>query len=452
MKSMKTLIFLFVFFNFCTGTLHAKNDAPLLIQGKVEIPLVNEVGLYRSIDGFWECVATTKLNDGKYVFAVNIPQTELLAIGLASNTGTQNKALFCGKNGERIELNSTGKIENYSFRGNVSNNNLVLEQWEREYQKVLPDSHPNYTFRELYPQVDDFLKASKEYASKVKSKDAEFDTFLKLFIETQALFGITYFHFLPSSAAPSKEERLSLLATLGEEMAFESPLYAKMPFCCLFLVNLQTNQKILKGEDLNIDRAADAVKVNYFLSQIKMNFYRTYDEFLKDYDKYGKLITEKSQLKKVEDYKQKNGYMASGKPAIDFTYPDMNGKMVSLSDFKGKVVVVDVWATWCAPCKDQIPHLKKLEKEFEGRQDIVFLAVSVDKAKDKEVWKQMIASEQMGGVHLFANGFSKIAESYQITGIPRFMVFDKQGNIVSTNAPRPSESQLKVMILNELKK
>ena len=449
---MKTLTFLLLMLGLCTGTLHAKNDTPLLVKGEMDVANIHEVGLYRSIDGWWECIATAKLNDGKYLFAVDVPETELLAIGNVNDHGTKSKALFCGKNGERIELISDKKIENYRFAGKASATNLLLEQWEREYQRVLPDYDANYTFRELYPQVDGFLKTSKEYAAKVKSKDLAFDEFLKLFIETQALFGVTYFHFLPSLASPSKEERLPLLATLGEKMTFDSPLYAKMPFCCTFLINLQTNEQILKGKDFNLDRAADEVKVNYFLSLVRMNFYQTYDSFLKDYDKYGKLITDKGQLQKVEEYKEKNGYMASGKPALDFIYPDLDGKSVSLSDFKGKVVVVDVWATWCAPCKAQIPHLKKLEKQFEGRDDIVFLAVSVDKEKDKGKWKQMIADEHMGGIHLFASGFSKIAEDYQITGIPRFMVFDKKGNIVSTNAPRPSDPKLRTMILNELKK
>ena len=53
-----------------------------------------------------------------------------------------------------------------------------------------------------------------------------------------------------------------------------------------------------------------------------------------------------------------------GMRAADFTYPDKDGKMVSLSDFKGKVVLVDVWATWCSPCRKELPYLKKLE-EYE---------------------------------------------------------------------------------------
>src|SRR5690606_23739996 len=119
-----------------------------------------------------------------------------------------------------------------------------------------------------------------------------------------------------------------------------------------------------------------------------------------------------------------------------FTYPDLNGKMVSLTDFKGKVVLVDVWATWCGPCKAEIPALKKMEEELRAK-DIVLLSVSVDEEKDKQKWKDFVKDENLTGVQVFASGWSDIAKFYKITGIPRFMVFDKKGNIVSTNSPRP---------------
>ena len=84
--------------------------------------------------------------------------------------------------------------------------------------------------------------------------------------------------------------------------------------------------------------------------------------------------------------------------------------------------------------------------------DVVFGGVSVDESKDKQKWLDFIKTEGLKGVQLLAGGWSKITKDYKITGIPRFMVFDKKGNIVSEDAPRPSSPELKKMLENELKK
>lgn len=80
------------------------------------------------------------------------------------------------------------------------------------------------------------------------------------------------------------------------------------------------------------------------------------------------------------------------------------------------------------------------------------LGVSVDEAKDKQKWLDFIKKEELGGVQVHASGWSKIAQDYKIKGIPRFMVFDKQGRVVSVDAPRPSSPELKEMLEKELKK
>jgi thiol-disulfide isomerase/thioredoxin len=116
-----------------------------------------------------------------------------------------------------------------------------------------------------------------------------------------------------------------------------------------------------------------------------------------------------------------------------------------MNDLKGKVVLIDVWATWCAPCKVEIPHLKKMEEEFKGK-DVAFVSISVDVEKDKEKWRMMVEKDQLGGTQLYAKGWSEITKYYDITGIPRFMVFDKEGKIVSPDSPRPSQPELKVML------
>ena len=132
-----------------------------------------------------------------------------------------------------------------------------------------------------------------------------------------------------------------------------------------------------------------------------------------------------------------------GEPAIDFNYPDIEGNEISLTSFKGDLVYVDVWATWCGPCKAEIPSLQKLETDYHGK-DITFMSVSVD--TDKEAWEKMVAEKELGGVQLWADGWSKITKDYAIVGIPRFLLFDAKGNVISTNAPRPSSDEIRELL------
>lgn len=161
---------------------------------------------------------------------------------------------------------------------------------------------------------------------------------------------------------------------------------------------------------------------------------------------------EKEQNKKIIDFFKSNyeaehtrmAQFAPGKPSPKFNYPDINGKNVSLDDLKGKYVYVDVWATWCAPCKREIPYLKELNEEYKNK-DIVFVSLSIDKMEDKQKWIDMVKKEGLKGVQIFAdkNWNSDFVRAYGITGIPRFILIDKEGNIFDADAPRPSNPQLK---------
>lgn len=136
-------------------------------------------------------------------------------------------------------------------------------------------------------------------------------------------------------------------------------------------------------------------------------------------------------------------------------YENYAGGDLSLSDLKGKYVYFDIWATWCGPCIREIPSLKKVEKQFEGK-NIEFVSISVDegrgykgdKAAAYEGWKKMVADKDLGGIQLIAdNGFkSDFIKKYQINGIPRFILIDPEGNIVNANAPRPSNTALVKML------
>ena len=143
--------------------------------------------------------------------------------------------------------------------------------------------------------------------------------------------------------------------------------------------------------------------------------------------------------------------LGKGKPSPEFNYPDINGKRVALADLKGKYVYIDVWATWCGPCKREIPYLKEIEAKYEGK-NIAFVGLSIDKQENKDKWKAMVEQRGIKGYQVLADNDwrSKFIEDYRITGIPRFILIDPQGNIVSADAPRPSQPEL-LELFNELK-
>ena len=125
-----------------------------------------------------------------------------------------------------------------------------------------------------------------------------------------------------------------------------------------------------------------------------------------------------------------------GKLSPDFKAVDIDGNEYTLADFRGKYVYIDMWATWCGPCRREMPYLKALEEEFADAH-IVFLGLSID--KDKEAWEKMARTGDLTGVQLYLGTQSKFQEAYEIDGIPRFILLDKDGRIISNDMTRPSE-------------
>jgi thiol-disulfide isomerase/thioredoxin len=137
-----------------------------------------------------------------------------------------------------------------------------------------------------------------------------------------------------------------------------------------------------------------------------------------------------------------------GAPSPVFSnYENHSGGTSSLTDLKGKYVYIDVWATWCGPCKAEIPHLKKIETDYH-EMNIEFVSVSIDRPKDHEKWISMVTDKELGGIQLYAdkNWESKFVKDYYINGIPRFILIDPDGNIISPNAPSPSDPGLRTLL------
>jgi len=151
---------------------------------------------------------------------------------------------------------------------------------------------------------------------------------------------------------------------------------------------------------------------------------------------------------------------AKGTPSPKFVnYEKFGGGKVSLDNFKGKYLYIDVWATWCGPCKREIPSLKSLYKDFKDK-NITFISISVDNGrgykndaiKAKEGWKKMIKNKNMKWMQLYADKDwrSDFIKAYGINSIPRFILIDDKGEIVNAHAPRPSNEVTRKLLTEVL--
>lgn len=129
--------------------------------------------------------------------------------------------------------------------------------------------------------------------------------------------------------------------------------------------------------------------------------------------------------------KEREERMKVGNPAPAFTCQNAKGKKMSPSDFKGKVLVLDFWASWCGPCRQEIPNMKKFYEEFKGK-GVEFLSVSID-AKE-EAWRKAMKEENMAWPQGWVkDGGKEVMNLYQFGGIPFILVIDKDGNIFKKN-------------------
>ena len=163
-----------------------------------------------------------------------------------------------------------------------------------------------------------------------------------------------------------------------------------------------------------------------------------------------KVIQAKLKLKTYTDIVSnafdKYDIIMPGELADDLNMKNREGGVVKLSDFKGKIVVIDVWATWCGPCIAESPHFEKLAEKYKDNSNLKFVAISID--TNLKAWEKYLSKHEKVSEQLVCNRTE--FEKYILQGVPRFMLIGKKGEIIDVFAPKPSDPALEETIKKAL--
>lgn len=430
-----------------------------LVMGKVKnLGLVKHIELevnHRYIDSQADTYRSNILEDGSFAFAVQVDQAQLVNLYFSRNSSQvylePNDTLV-------IEFDANSFNHSFNFSGRSGANNDYLKKHVEKYPKE-KDVFKYLQYRvgtlwyKISPQHDEWMRTMHKapYLKKMKLRKEEplsqldfhekntpnrltpeFVDFLRAEINYDwayhmMLFGNVYkgMHDLDASFLDFTKDIPLQNDQLGSE------------WYRLYLL-AYSNQEYLKQEE----KAATPYTGQYVLSEsflsgkplafvqsemISIGFSKKYiNETLPDYQHF---ITHNPYVEfddKIVAAYQKVMKTAIGSVAPSFTIGGDSDAAISLSDYQGKVVFLNFWASWCRPCMKKMDEMKSLQAEMEA-QGVVFINVSFDQTN--EAWMKTVNEKNYGGVHVIVPGNveSEIAQQYQVRAIPQYFIIDKKG-------------------------
>jgi thiol-disulfide isomerase/thioredoxin len=355
-----------------------------------------------------------------------------------------------------LDANQFDETIHYQGSGAKENNLLAAEMLDNEkvQAKYNPKKIAKLSENDFLKIADSIYQSKLDKLNKSEVKDKDFVQWqTKKYLIEKNMLTLNYPRYKkyftqkpyqPSDQYPSPLQGLDindpqLIKIPGFLGLVELSIPAETPEEALkddyMLALMQTAEKKLKSnpelKEIIIARVAE----------FGINRTKHLEEF---YQIFSRNVKDENTKQKIEKIYNNLKELQPGKPSPDFTAYDINGKEYHLSDFKGKNVYIDLWATWCAPCRMEIPYLEKLKKEYKDK-NIEF--VSIDVFDDKNKWENMVKSGKISGVQLIIpDRNSKFLELYNVRGIPRFIFIDKEGNIIDNNVSRPSNPATKELI------
>lgn len=432
-----------------------------LIKGTLPVPgyEFREISIHGVEEGKAVVVATAKINAlGEFGFMLPITAPGFYYVDYGQFKGRRQLIRLYLE--PKLDINLTITKDNYVLGGENIGQNALVQKANEIYNDFagFGNMTKSATYLDFYPFLDGGLAKAEAFKKSINTKDAEFNKLLKLAVETD-VEELTYFFFrMPNSIFPDKNDRPAVMKQWQIDQKFTNPELLKLAngvslmsnYFFYVSVNGATAARRLDLAEA-ITHIPDPALKDVFLRDAIATSRMKIEEYEMVAPKIKPFMTSKASKEFLLDY-EKVLHKNVGQKGLEFTYKDINDKPVSFSDFKGKYVYIDLWATWCGPCKAEIPHMKKIEEDYHGK-NIVFISLSLDAPKDIQKWKDYVKKEQLKGIQIMAdNAFkSDVAKNYDVNAIPRFLLFDTKGNIINADALRPSNPELRTQLDKLLK-
>ncbi|MBD0824955.1 TlpA family protein disulfide reductase [Aestuariibaculum marinum] len=186
------------------------------------------------------------------------------------------------------------------------------------------------------------------------------------------------------------------------------------------------------------------IKVAYLLGHAELD--KSGESVERIEKKYMHLLTSEESIKQFKKLQEQFAYLKDPSKMPDFKFQNLQDEIVPLSNYHGKLIVIDVWASWCAPCMKARPNFEALAEEMKD-EDVTFIGVSVDQSDLK--WKKVAAESHCVELRDKDKTFSN---AFGLSTIPRYMIFSKDGGALVQSAPSPNTPDLKKTILKYLTK
>ncbi|MDR2282883.1 MAG: TlpA family protein disulfide reductase [Sphingobacterium sp.] len=422
------------------------------INGTLDSAPYRKVSLFKIYNGrLVEIGTSTPDVQGRFAFRFTPEYEGLYMVGTGTSQNQQGLHRFYFKGGE--DLNLKISKEGYELIGKNSKENQALYGWDKQsinFKEKGTSLASRSTYVDFFPEVEQFKDKVAGIGKSVKTGNGKFDAFFPVLVDFDFAFYTISYLYMPRSAHPTNADMIQYYTAFNADMYLKDQLL-NLPYGDRFLSILVFKKIDLASKPSFEDQVAsipsDALKGQFVVNRLEGA--RSYNDFLEMSEQYGKYFTLDEQKQRVAAVGARLVETKTGVPAFKFGYSDIEGKKVSLDDLKGKLVLLDMWATWCGPCRAEEPHWEKLNEEYKDKA-VAFVGISTD--QDKPKWESYVKEKSLKGIQLHAGPGNELSNAYKVTGIPRYILIDKAGNLITADSPRPSDLKLKTLLDEWLKK